>query len=239
MSPFRVTNYRLIALAWLGTSAVSLGFFLRPEGVLAQAASKPKILDLTAPIAAGEEGYPYGPGMKVEGSTDNTRPANSDYHLPLQIRVAKSSVDSAGRFIFDVLVKNIGSDSFELPTSLNFTRIEKRGNKSQRQFLFLLTRGAEDLDPQSVGSAMGSTSVPGSVVRLAPGETARVLVAAARDQVLTKFTAGAKEVELRVACVEWQFDDDCYFIHAQSGFLLSENTVTFRLGDGKPTLVQP
>ena len=241
-----VSNRSSIAVAYCVACVASLGLFLCPDSFLAQMApnSVPKsiVLDLTAKIPAWKEGRQGIPGAEMGGLTGPSKSVTTPtYPLSMQIEIISSSVNSEGDFIVDVMVRNTGAKSFEFPSSQNLTEVEKTGNKSQRIFFFLLQPLAQAHDTEFIGSIPtgGSTSVPGSFTRVDPGQSLRVLLPAAADQVRGAFKGGMRELLVRVVCHEWQLEDDRYFIRARSDDLPSGNAIKFVLRDGKPILMQP
>lgn len=200
-------------------------------------------LDLTKPVPPAEQGFrgiPGGEGGGIVGHGGSK--ASSLYQLPLEIQVVRSSVNDADQYSIQASVKNKGTQDFELPISRNLTSVEKSGNASQRIFFFLLeTVPSETAEPVGVGSAVvgGSASLPGSFLTLAPGRSVNVLLPISID-LLQRALRGATtgQVEVRVFGNEWQLDDNRYSTRASSEKVISKNSITFILRNGRPVAKQ-
>lgn len=197
-------------------------------------------LDLATPSGESQKGrndMPAGGGSWRTGQKNNSR-----YQLPFLIQILSVSAQDNGDFTLEVLLRNTGNADFELPSSRNITTVEKPGNKSQRLLFFRVRPVAEKQgDAESIGFAAtgGSTSVPNSFLRLAPGEAVRVLIPASAELVKRAFKGPMERVEAHVVCSEWQLEDDRYFIRASSDDAASKNVIKFVLRGGKPTALQP
>jgi hypothetical protein len=197
-------------------------------------------LDLTTPGGESQKGRNDMPGGGASWHTGQKN--GSRYQLPLEIQILGVSARDNGDFTLEVLLRNTDNVDFDLPSSTNITSVEKPGNKSQRLFFFRVRPFAQKQgDAESIGFAAtgGSTSVPNSFLRLAPGETLRVLLPASADIVRRAFKRPTEQLEARVVCNEWQLEDDRYFIRASSDDAASKNVVKFVLRDGKATALQP
>jgi hypothetical protein len=98
---------------------------------------------------------------------------------PLALKVAITNLwpavpAVAGRINAEILVQNVGKEAIEIPASSNFASVMKAGNKDRR----VLAGDLQLTHPQRakpilmcIGIAVGSESVAGSMIRLAPQET--------------------------------------------------------------------
>lgn len=197
---------------------------------------QPPVLDFTAQVPTAEQGFPGIPGASFGGS--NGVRDNSRYQLPLEIQMLRVSDNNKSHFNIEITLRNAGSVDFDLPSSRNLTSVEQPGNKSQRILFFRIEAlaGAQS-QPFDIGGvgAGGSTSVPNSFTRLAPGESIRILLPASQRILRGAFKGSLKQLEVRVVCHEWQLEDSRYFLQASSGDAISKNAIKFVLRDGRPT----
>lgn len=194
-----------------------------------------KILDLTGAVGPGQEGLRGIPGESY-GSRGEQK-----YKLPLEVSIVRSWISEQGEAGVEVRLQNVGETPFDLPASQNLTGIEKPGNKAQRLF-WLLLRPETDIRSASIGGVVvgGSTSVSGSLIELAPGESLRVLMRITQAELKTAFHgAENKELGARLVCHEWRLEEDRYYITASSDDVASSNAIKFVLQDGKAVPVQP
>jgi hypothetical protein len=240
----RVTDMKAIpgsfGIATYALVTILVGYSLVVRAQVTATSQPSRVLDLTEKISSAEQGFPGIPGQSFGGPVglkDSSR-----YQLPLEIQILAVSARGEGDFTLEILVRNIGNADFELPSSRNITLVEKAGNKSQRIFFFHVkvppVQQAESVD---VGFAAtgGSTSVPNSFLRLAPGESLRVLLPASAEMLKRAFKQPMEHVEARVVCSEWQLEDARYFIRAGSDDAASKNVINFVLRDGRPAALQP
>lgn len=213
-----------------------------PERSLGQEREPPTVLDLTADVPSSQQGYPGIPGMSGGGGW---RPGPTDtvrYGLPLTAEILDASPDKDGNFVFELLLRNTGNVPFGLPSFRNLTTIEKPGNKARRVFFFQVQPvGGGTHEGQTVGSAAtgGSTSIPGSIIRLDPGKSMRVLLLASSNLLRRSFKQESEKLGVRIICAEWKLDDNRFFLNGISTQLESVNTINFVVRDGNPAPVKP
>jgi hypothetical protein len=197
--------------------------------------SQPSVaLDFTKKdlVAAGQA-LPGIPGQNFSSIESNPK-----YELPLEVRILGVSLHSSGDFVFDVLIRNVGTVTFDLPTSRNIPEILKNKNISQRIFFLQISspnRDGGQVDTLFGAALGGSTGIPGSYLRLAPGESTRVLLPVAEEIVKRAFH-GLKTVEATVACNEWTLEEGRYFLRSSSNETISRNKSKFALVEGRVAL---
>jgi hypothetical protein len=133
-------------------------------------------LDLTTPISESSEGPRGFPGGRI---------GNSAAAAPLPVEVTlqdlyPTGVEASGRLTALVLIRNVGKGPLAVPASRDFG-VLKAGNQGQRMLHVSLTiTPPPPLKPilLTVGSVAGSTSVPGSLIILAPQESVEIRVQA-------------------------------------------------------------
>jgi hypothetical protein len=190
---------------------------------------------LTAPVAADQQGLRAIPGQSFGSG------GQGKYKLPLELNVNRSWITDQGEVRIEVSVRNIGGVPLELPASRNLTQIEKPGNNAQHLF-WIMVHPEADKSSRNIGGVAvgGSTSVPGSLIKLAPGESLRVLIQVSHAEIETAFNGSQrKQLEARVVCQEWRLEEDRYSIAASSEDVASGNVVQFVLGDGLAVVVRP
>ncbi|HEV2247610.1 MAG TPA: hypothetical protein VGW37_13225 [Terriglobia bacterium] len=197
------------------------------------------VLDLAKPVPAGEQ-LTAMPGAQIgviEGIGRVPRP----YTLPLAVTLASIEPRQFGpldRLSVEVDLANTGSTPFYLPASLKHATVLRQGNDGRRTFLFSLV--LEDTKHGSklsfgVGSSDGSKAVPGSFLRLEPGQAVRVLLHGGLDSVDQQQTfskwieEGVKEVRLSAEVSEWKYEDARYFIENEAQPVLSANALSLNL----------
>jgi hypothetical protein len=173
------------------------------------------------------------------------RPGPDDtvpYRLPLGIEVLRATPNKDGNFVFEVLLRNTGNVSFELPSSRDLTAVEKPGNRSRRVFFLQLQAvGASTHEGEALGSAAtgGSTSLPGSFIALDPGKSLRVLLLASSASIKQSLATESGKMGVRATCQEWKLDDNRFFLSGISAELASVNTLKFTLRGEQVAPVQP
>lgn len=231
-NPFRIAIY-IIA-----TIVVAYCTVMRARAT--QTAKPSPILDLTEKAPTAEAGFPGIPGESFGGSIG--RSDRSRYQIPVEIQTLSVSGGEEGDFTIDVLIRNSGSTEFDLPSSKNLTAIERPENKDQRLFFFHVrpvTENPRNVESLEVIATAGSTTVPNSFRRMAPGESLRVLLPASAEMIRRSLNGSTKQLEVRVECDEWQLEDARYFIKASSDRAVSKDVIGFVLRDGKPTVLRP
>ncbi len=227
----RLTRVRAV----LATSAV-MAFAL--SATPGQIPEVPPTLDLTAKAPTSEQGIGRLPGAAGGGGGSPTGTRGTPrYRLPLEIRILRSAITETGDFIIEVQLRNTGDIAFDLPASRDLTRVQRPGNKSQREFFFWVRPALNDQHEVVLGGAAtgGSTSVPGSYIRLEPGVPLGVLLPAAGNLITRSIPKGAKQAEIRVVCGEWTLADDRYFIQSEADELPSTNSISLNFRNQKPT----
>lgn len=195
-------------------------------------------LDLTKPPPIEEQriGLPGGSGGGVGGGS-----LPRGYALPMALHLSELTPQmiTHGRgFRMEVLLKNTGDSVFLMPASQNMVSVLKQGNKARRTVQFFLS--LEDVKRGRnvsfvVGVACGSHTVPASFLRVAPGQTVRVLLAGqlasfGDEDTLSEWAkSGVKEVRARAEVSEWKYEDKRYFIQSISERLISPNSVELTL----------
>jgi hypothetical protein len=202
-------------------------------------------LDLTAEVPRDEQGYYHGiPGMSGGGASGGWQPGPGDtvrYRLPLGVEILHATPDKEGNFVFEVLLRNIDSAPFLVPSFRNMTAVEKPENRSRRIFFFkvvpLVDRANES---ETLGSATtgGSTSIPGSFIPLHPGESLRVMLPASSNLIRRSFAKESEKLQVKVTCQEWKLDDTRFFLSGISAELTSVNAIRFAL-HGEQIVPQP
>ncbi len=193
---------------------------LSPTG--AQQTSGCPRIDLTTPEPESQQGLGV-PG----GSAGTFEPAN--YELPLRAEIIGTSRDKAGDFILEVQLKNTGQGAFDLPISRNISDVQRTPGKSRREFFFQVRPVfSKSRTVEEVGSAVtaGSVTVPHSFLRLQPQGSVRVLLRAESRLVREAVPRETKQLDVRVTCGEWTFDDSRFLTRAVAQNLASSNTVT-------------
>jgi hypothetical protein len=240
MRPIRPATKQRFLQGWV---SVAGSLILAATGVSVsgqrtdQASQSPPLLDLTDPVPATQQGRGLpgatgGGGGLQTGSTDT-----SSFRLPLELRIVGASVGKAGDFVIEILLRNTGGVSFDLPALRDITKVEQPGNRSQRIFFFDVqpVRDGKPSGESVRGAATGgSMSVRDSFLRIAPGESLRILLPTPMNLLKRSLAKAADQVEVHVVCDEWTLEDDRYFIHAIADKLPSTNTVFLGFRNGKP-----
>ncbi|MGH9512211.1 MAG: hypothetical protein ACRD2U_08745 [Terriglobales bacterium] len=185
------------------------------------------VLDLTK-TPPREQQVTSVPGMSVGGIEGQSLPKG--YILPLKIEllsIAPLPAKLGDKFIVEVRLQNIGSSAFFLPASQNSVEVLQHEGKGRRDFDFNLifadpSRGRQV--SSIVGVAAGSDSVKGSLLRIEPGKSVRVLLKADLEPIAGWLNSGADHVQVRAGASEWTFEDVRYFIKSQSEPIISDQT---------------
>jgi hypothetical protein len=197
------------------------------------------MLDLTQPVPREEQltGFP-GASVGGIGGVGRIPPY---YTLPLAVdlrSISAQAIKGREKFHVEVLLKNTSNSSLFLPASQLHASILKQGNRGRRTMLFsLVLEDSQEGRNLSfiVGLSDGSETVPGSFLRLEPGQTVRVLLASGLNSVDEQDTLsqwvkdGVKEVKVRAQVKEWTYEDRRYFIENRSAPVTSNNTVMLEI----------
>ena len=144
--------------------------------------------------------------------------------------------------MFQVLVRNTGNAPFDLPSSPKLTTTEKPGNKSRRVFFFQLQPLAGSKPGMlalGFATSAGSTSIPGSFIRIDSGKSLKVLLLASSDSIKQSFSQEAQKLAVKATCNEWTLDDNRFFLRGISNDLTSTNTIQFAVHGDQVAPVQP
>lgn len=193
-------------------------------------------IDLTAPPPANEQGRGV-PGATGGGTSAGPLAPNT-YPLPIRLTIVRAISSENSDFVLEVSVQNVGRAPFDLPISQNISQIEGPTNTGRRVFFFrILSAPTNTHRAETVGSAAtaAAKTVPDSAVRLAPGQSVRVLLRADADSVRKALRTGTEGLTVRVVCSEWTLQDGRFFIQAEATELPSLNTAILGFRQGKPT----
>jgi hypothetical protein len=193
-------------------------------------------LDLTAPVPENQQGRSDMPGG---GASWHTGQGTNRTHLPLGVRILNSTVSATGDVTVEILLKNISDSSLDIPISRDVSRVEQTASKS-RSLFFLRVAPVYDqkLGSDSIGSGetAGSLSIQGSLMRLEPGASLRVLIPVTATSLKRSLPKKGDRVEIRIICEQWHLDDQRYFVDRTSDKVLSVNTIILGFHDGKPAV---
>jgi hypothetical protein len=215
-----------------------------------QTATKLKfpVLDLTASPQPEEQGLLAIPGAAPGGITGQTT-TRDRYHfkLPIELEILDISPGEGENFAVTVLLRNVGANAFDLPSSRNITKIEKPGNTLQRVFFIRvepvpipeLARGENPIREVGAAATGGSTSVSGSFMRMDPGSAIQVILPVTGALLKHALERAKGKIEVRVVCNEWQLDDNRYFLNASSEEAVSKNVFGFVLRGNVPVPSRP
>lgn len=215
-----------------------LAFAAFHSSVMAQDCSSSKFLDLSIPPPPVKGDYFPVPGFAAGGiaGKDDRQPPR--YRLPLEVHLCppQSVAWRSGEPIaLELLIRNVGKVPFDLPSSRTDLTVFQQGETGRRTFFFALRPpGAGligSLDQIIVASLRGSSSRPDARIRLLPGESIRVRVAADLPGSAERSPEGASRIDYVVVCWETTLDDDRYFIRAHniSGEVISANWFSVEL----------
>jgi hypothetical protein len=210
-------NYiRMTLLAAIAFSLpIGAGSFFASQG---QSPSRTLSIDLTSSPPTDQQGH------GIPGARSST----NDYQLPLRLTIVRTSVNTAGDFVLDVQVTNVGAAPFELPLSRDISGVEG-SVLPERRILFIDIRTDESSGHVSdvVGSAATATAIglAHSSLRLKAGRSVNLLLRVQSQSVRKKSSSNNGKFPVHVVCNEWILQDGRFFIQAQSKPLLSENVV--------------
>lgn len=184
------------------------------------------VLDLTA----HSENESKSPGVPGASWGSIPRP-----HVSLPVEVTLLNLwpvvaASGDRMKVEIIIKNVGRQPVLIPASRNYAQVIKPGNHDQRSLgvgLKLVHKGTGRVINLVVGNAVGSSSVPDSVITLAPQETLLVRAANLLSETWKWEEEGvpADVVEIRAEVDEIFFEDDRYFVKARSAPAVSTNSM--------------
>jgi|SRR5579862_230806 len=147
--------------------------------------------------------------------------ASRQFQLPLKAWLDTPHTEKGGTLKMKLVLTNIGSKDFVFPVSRRADTVQNNANADRRVFILAVrTRGGgTSLDP-IIATTYSSASIPKSFVKLHPGDTLQVDLAAK----LKKDKTPPNEL-ITAGCVEWFIEPHRYFLSAQSAELVS-NPVT-------------
>ena len=179
-------------------------------------------LDLTTPLPESAAGMGV-PGTVIFGSTHSglRRLAPT---LPLEVTIQDlypAAVTPLDQVTVAVLIRNTGSSSIPIPISRDFAAVLKRGNADQSELVVMI----DVLLPRSrrwsismMGSAVGSPSVPGSLLQLPPNGTIMIRLAGKLNSSELWNDSGGEPANLSVQARirEEYYEQDRYFVKKRS-----------------------
>jgi hypothetical protein len=199
-------------------------------GMLPRSSPAAGLLDLTRkePANSGALGVPGD-------SSDRSVPFIT---IPLQVTILNlwpSVLSSEGRINLDVLVRNVGKESILIPASKDYSHVIRAGNLDQRMMsvqLELRHPGTPTPLTIGIGASVGSTSIPDSMVRLAPQETMVIRVAENLSDTWKWHESGLSTdfVSAKVSIHEAFLENDRFFVKTWSERVTSVTAMTFTWG---------
>lgn len=230
---FLVIGALLIRYAFL----LSTGLILQIP-VAAQLAQRGTVTDLTAPQAQGQQGLGVPGGSGGGTSVGSLAPAN--YLLPLRVEIIHASVGDSTDFILEARIENIGPTAFELPISRNISEVQRTTGHFRRQFYFSVRPASSGTaEPWIAAVTAGSSDVPHSLMRLAPRESARVLLRVESNWVRKAIGKDEKQIPVSVSCGEWTLDDSRFLIRATARDVISTNVAILGFSADQPVAKNP
>ncbi len=169
-------------------------------------------LDLTAPVPESQKGRSDMPGS---GATWRTGQKPSRYQLPLGVRILNSSIDADGDAILEILLANVDDSSVEMPISRDVSRVEETPGESRSLFVLRAVpvyEGQLGSDSIGFGETAGSPNIEGSLMRLEPGKSIRVLIRLSAASLKRSLPKNRDRVEVRIVCAQWRLDNQRFFI---------------------------
>ncbi|MFI5176223.1 MAG: hypothetical protein ACHQKY_15285 [Terriglobia bacterium] len=194
------------------------------------------LLDFTQPVPR-EQQVTAVAGMTGGGVQGEPLPRG--YPLPFAVQLESISpqrVRPGENFTLDLLLRNSGDQAFYLPASRNSVAVFKPGNKEQRNINFGVifedpANGRQIFSVVAVGS--GSSTVPGSLLIVEPGQRVRVHAKGDLFPIQGWLKAGIKQVRVRAEVCEWKYEENRYFIESYSERVLSANTIMLGIAPPK------
>jgi hypothetical protein len=189
-------------------------------------------LDLTTPVAENQQGRSDMPGGEANWRTGQS---SNRFQLPLSVHILKSWADDTGNITVEILLRNTGVSSFDIPISRDISRVEQTASKS-RSLFFLRAVPVYDQklgsDSIGLGQTAGSLSIQDSLMRLKPGDCLRVLIPVTPADLKRSLPKNSDRVKIRIICEQWHLDDQRYFIASTSDQVLSVNSIVVGFQDG-------
>ena len=194
------------------------------------------LLDFTQSVPR-EQQLSAVPGMTV-GNMEG-QPSLRGYSLPFSVQLESISPQRillGEKFMVEMLLRNMGDHPFYLPVSRNSVAVFKPGNKGQRDFSFYLVfkdsvNGREAFCVLAVGC--GSDAVPGSLLRVEPGQQVRILTKGGLFYVRDLLKPGLQRFQVRAKVSETNYKEDRYFIKSRSEPVYSGNTIMLEIASPK------
>ena len=182
-------------------------------------------LDLTTQIPQTSESPRGIPGGRF-GS------AVPEITLPIEVTLQDlypAAVEARGRVTALILIRNVGKESLAIPASRDFA-VLKAGNEGQRIIhVFLTITPPTPLKPilLTAGSVAGSTSVPGSLIILAPQESVDIRVQASFLESSKWHGAGLDTANVKVSAgvIESYLESEEFTIKSSSPMVRSKNEI--------------
>jgi hypothetical protein len=169
--------------------------------LLAQEASVP-VIDLVA------DPPQHGAPRDYEGRVGySTKPKP---RLPFRIRL--ESIQPGARsneLMIQLLFENCGKEAYPFPIGRDPDKVLGPGNRGRREFSLELTwRTPKHWQLLGVVSIFSASDTVESFATMPPGSSARIRFSLDSNQQSQLWSAVAgKEVEIRVECVEWRYED--------------------------------
>ena len=193
------------------------------------------ILDLTGQQPADDH-LPVV-GSVITGTSDGG-PMTKPVKLPLEVSMQDISPLSPSvtkdEMYLQLLVRNVGKEPIAIPSSKHYSEVMKSGNADRRVMGLALTFAVEAANGVSKGPireylavAVGSSSVPGSLLVINPGKSVLILARGRlwRTQEWDKLGSGAFSTTVRAVLDEQFVDDDRLYQKNFSEDAVSTNAV--------------
>lgn len=212
--------------AWLSLGATRLLVLLSVTSGISNQALAAGLLDLTLPRPAAA-----GDLMPRHVSLPGPPPTP----LPLKVSITNlwpASLGVTGRINADILVQNIGREPVEIPASGDFASVMRLGNKDRRILgVFLQLTHPHGSKPirTCIGLAVGSETVAGSMITLAPQETLVIRAGEILGETTKWHQDGLNtdQVTAKAIINEEFVQDERYATKNWSADAISGNSVTF------------
>lgn len=194
------------------------------------------LLDFTQSIPRNEQ---LSSVAGMTGKNAGGQPPQRGYPLPFSLELGSISpprVSLGEKLTVEMVLQNIGDRPFYLPASRNSVAVFKPGNKGQRDFSFYLVfkdsvNGREAFCVLAVGC--GSDAVPGSLLRVEPGQQVRILTKGDLFYIRDLLKPGLQRFQVRAKVSETNYKEDRYFIKSRSEPVYSGNTIMLEIASPK------
>jgi len=211
---------------WLPSGAIRLLLLLSVVSGIPCRALAAGLLDLTLPRPANAGEIP-----PLLVSLPGPPPT------PLLLKVTITNLWPAvltvtGRINADILIQNVGKEPVLIPASSDFANVMKAGNHDRRILLVGLQlthpHGSKPIR-MGIGTAVGSETVPGSMITLAPQETLVIRGAEILGETTKWWEDGLTtgQVTAKAIISEEFVEDEKYASKNWSTDAISGNSVTF------------